>query len=231
MTFEEFCARPEYSKPMDSREYARAVYAQVERDRVDAEQWRNLRVGDLESDGERWRVFCAIQRAARSDGDWGPRVRTSEYRAGIDGPADRNQKRYIHVERKPGDHCPDVPIVDDLQPGRAEYEQLKADAEKWRVLQQEQSSNTPRLCTNCKFLRKQDEGYSAWTVLGYQADCMFSLNSFNSEQEDNHDRCNKFAAECEHYTEGPCLEIRMGDGEPHVSIRDWIRLALKDGAS
>lgn len=102
----------------------------------------------------------------------------------------------------------------DIPPAPSEEERRKAYEEETKT------------CLNCQWLRQEDEGYSEWTVLGYQADCMFGLNSFNSEHR-NHDDKNLVGKDCEFFTRGSRLEICMGEGEKEASIRDWIKLLGK----
>ena len=80
-----------------------------------------------------------------------------------------------------------------------------------------------KTCLNCQWIVQQDEGYSNWTVMGYQATCMFGLNSFNSDDKD-HDARNVFAEECSHFEEGIRLEFDVDCEDVDVAIRDWKAL-------
>jgi hypothetical protein len=82
---------------------------------------------------------------------------------------------------------------------------------------------------NCQWLCETEEGYSSWTVMGYQADCMFQLNSFNSDDED-HDKKNEYGATCPHFTKGIHLYKSLEDAEENQTdkaIEDWIALVTE----
>jgi hypothetical protein len=91
------------------------------------------------------------------------------------------------------------------------------------------TSNSTRLCTECKFLVLTDEGYSNWTVENTTAICLHNANpKFPCDSYYGRAPEHKFAAQCEHYAFGTPVhfDVDRDDGAVENYASDAIVKAM-----
>ena len=85
-----------------------------------------------------------------------------------------------------------------------------------------------QLCTNCRFHTRKDYGYSNYTVEGSTIGCLFGLNPDFDGDEPKDAAKNEFAKQCDCFRQGTGVYSDVDGEDHHESIRDWIKLYIKD---
>lgn len=86
-----------------------------------------------------------------------------------------------------------------------------------------------KVCTACMFCKKEDFGYSNYTVEGTNLSCLWELMAEEEKylDDDQSKRLHTIAEQCKFYREGTGIYSDCDGEEKDANIAEWIAIHIK----